>query len=387
MLNLTPYFPNLNRGMIKDLTTMNKTAPTLISPDQKTIPLWQQEMAQAIRSVDELYNRLELTDLISKYDKTSSNNSNNPLEVTQAVQQFPVLVPESFLKRMIPGDVNDPLLRQVLPVSQELETVPGFSSDPVGDIQAVLAPGMLQKYHGRALMVTVGHCAINCRYCFRRSYPYQQSPKSFEQWETSILKIKENPEIEEIILSGGDPLVLNDHKLGQLIRELERIDHLQRIRIHTRLPIVLPSRVTDQLLDMLTSSRLQPFFVVHSNHPNEIVDDCATALKRIVRAGIPVLNQSVLLRQINDETEIQEKLCNRLINLGVIPYYLHQLDRAEGTAHFETEVEVGLKIIEELKSKLPGYAVPRYVREIPGESEKTELVNRVEGRHSVSVLN
>lgn len=367
--------------MIKNLTTMDKTAPTAISPDQETIsparsnkiPLWQQEMARAIRTVEELCNHLKLTDLPLKHGDSSRNNSQTSHQTAAAMQQFPLLVPESFLRRMTPGDPHDPLLMQVLPVPQEMDKVIGFDKDPVEDSQAEFAPGMLQKYHGRALMITIGQCAVHCRYCFRRNFPYQQSPRSLEQWKNSLAILKANPEIEEIILSGGDPLVLNDRRLDQLMEELERIDHLKRIRVHTRLPVVLPSRVTDDLLDLFVKSRLQPIFVVHANHPNEIVDDCAQALKKIVRAGIPVLNQAVLLKGINDNTKTQAQLCTGLINLGVIPYYLHQLDRVEGAAHFEVETKTGIKIIEELKSLLPGYAVPRYVREIPGEQEKTEV--------------
>ncbi len=367
--------------MIKNLATMNKTALSNISGDQKTIfvttleqiPAWQQELSNAIRSVDALCDRLGLQEILSDNLGCHAENSDNDQLLSAAIKQFPVLVPESFLKRMTPAEPNDPLLLQILPTSQEVNKVPGYTQDPVKDSQASFAPGILQKYQGRALMITLGQCAVHCRYCFRRNYPYQQSPKSLEQWEPSLNKLREDSRIEEIILSGGDPLILNDHRLEQLIQQLESIDHIKRIRVHSRLPIVLPSRVTEGLLKLFQESRLQPIFVIHANHPNEIVDDCAEALRRIVRAGIPVLNQAVLLKGINDTTETQEKLCRRLINLGVMPYYLHQLDRVEGAAHFEVDVATGKKIIDELKQKLPGYAVPKYVREIPGEAGKTEL--------------
>jgi len=367
--------------MIKNLAAMNKTALSNISGDQKTIfvttsenkPRWQQELSNAIRSVDALYDRLGLQEILSKNLGCHAENCNHDKLLSITTKQFPVLVPESFLKRMTPADPNDPLLLQVLPVSQEVNKVPGYTQDPVKDSQANFAPGILQKYQGRALMITLGQCAVHCRYCFRRNFPYQESPRSLEQWEPSLNKLREDSRIEEIILSGGDPLVLNDHRLEQLIQQLESIDHLKRIRVHSRLPIVLPSRVTEGLLNLFRDSRLQPIFVVHANHANEIVDDCADALRQIVRAGIPVLNQAVLLKGINDTTEALAELCNRLINLGVMPYYLHQLDRVEGAAHFEVDVATGKKLIEELKQKLPGYAVPKYVREIPGEAGKTEL--------------
>ncbi len=343
-----------------------------MSISEKT-PRWQQELANAIRNVDELYKRLNLKEILSDNEECHVEKAQKKELICEAIRQFPVLVTESFLNRMTPADSNDPLLLQILPTIQEVDKIPGFGLDPVGDSRAIFAPGIMQKYQGRALMITLGQCAIHCRYCFRRSFPYQQSPKSLEQWEVSLKKLQENPRIEEIILSGGDPLVLNDRRLGQLLEQLESISHLQRVRVHTRLPIVLPSRVTDELLKLFLNSRLQPIFVVHANHPNEIVDDCADALHQVVRAGIPVLNQAVLLRGINDTTEIQAELCSRLINLGVIPYYLHQLDRVDGAAHFEVNPEAGVKMIEELKQLLPGYAVPKYVREIPGKPGKTEL--------------
>ncbi len=367
--------------MIKNLATMNKTALRDISGDRKTKfvnttekqATWQQELAGAIRTIDALYDRLGLKEKCSINTECHAGKSGQEGSLVAATAQFPVLVPESFLNRMVPGDPNDPLLLQVLPDSREMDIHSGFSQDPVGETDSVLSPGIIQKYQGRALMVTLGQCAVHCRYCFRRNYPYEQSPKSLEQWTPSLKKLEEDPKIEEIILSGGDPLVLNDRRLQQLVAVLDSIDQLKRIRIHTRLPIVLPARITQELLDLFLASRLQPVFVVHANHPNEIVDDCAEALRQIVRAGIPVLNQAVLLKNINDTTETQAKLCERLVNLGVIPYYLHQLDRVQGAAHFEVEVSAGKKIIEQLKQQLPGYAVPRFVREIPGEAGKTEL--------------
>ncbi len=377
--------------MIKNLASGDKTAPKTISRDQETIsvitsknkPQWQRELANAIRSADLLCERLGLKAIGSDATTTQAKASGAEAGMTQkdgdeaslsaVLEQFPVLVPESFLKRMTPQNPRDPLLLQVLPSFHELDKAVGYSFDPVGDRQSVFAPGILQKYPGRALMITVGQCAVHCRYCFRRNYPYHQSPRSLEQWGPSLDKLRQNRQIEEIILSGGDPLVLSDQRLAKLIGQLDAINHLKRIRVHTRLPIVLPSRVTEGLLDLFRHSRLQPIFVVHANHPNEIVDDCAEAIVRMVRAGIPVLNQAVLLKGINDTTGTQAELCRRLINLGAIPYYLHQLDRIEGAAHFETGVALGKKIIEELKQQLPGYAVPKYVREIPGEPGKTEL--------------
>lgn len=286
---------------------------------------------------------------------------------------FPVFVTESFVSRMIPNDPKDPLLLQVLPGFQESLTVPGFTSDAVGDLQARIAPGLLQKYAGRALLIATGACAIHCRYCFRREYPYHEDPRTLNDWEPAIEQLSADPSISEVILSGGDPLMLTDARLRTLCERLSQIPHIERLRFHSRLPVVLPSRVTPELLELLQQQRPQVIFVVHTNHAQEIDDSCARALSLLVRSGFPVLNQTVLLKEINDQTDVLERLSRRLTSLGVMPYYLHQLDRVTGTAHFEVPIETGKEIVAELARRLPGYAVPRYVHEIPGEPHKTGL--------------
>ena len=292
---------------------------------------------------------------------------------SEAVMSFPVLVPRSFLSRMRIGDPHDPLLRQVLPVAEENLSVPGFVVDAVDDQAAKLAPGLLQKYHGRVLLMAAGSCAVNCRYCFRRHYPYSEDPRRMADWETAIQAIELDTSVHEVILSGGDSLMLPDDRLAALVERLERVEHLTRLRIHSRLPIVLPDRVNPELIELLSGSRLQPIMVVHANHPHEIADDCREALRLLVRSGIPTLNQAVLLRGINDTVEALTGLCERLIDLGVLPYYLHQLDRVAGTAHFEVPEPRGLELIAELRKHLPGYAVPQLVREIAGAQSKTPL--------------
>ena len=274
---------------------------------------------------------------------------------------------------MVPHDANDPLLRQVLTDPREALTADGFTADPVADEAARSAPGVLQKYHGRALLVTTGTCAVHCRYCFRREYPYQNEPRRLEDWQTALKQMEADTSVSEVILSGGDPLVLSDQRLAKLCAMIEAIPHIERIRIHTRLPIVLPSRVTDSLLQLLANLRSQVVMVVHANHGNEIADDCVEALQRLVRSGLPVLNQAVLLRNVNDSVAALELLCRRLINIGVMPYYLHQLDRVHGAAHFEVPEARGCELIKLLAAKLPGYAVPRYVREMPGRTGKTPI--------------
>jgi EF-P beta-lysylation protein EpmB len=275
---------------------------------------------------------------------------------------------------MRPGDVNDPLLRQVLPVADETADVPGFTVDPVDDAAAIRQSGLLHKYHGRVLLVTTGTCAVHCRYCFRRHFPYEESPRSLADWQPALDEIAADQSVHEVILSGGDPLTLVDRALGELIVALAAIPDLKRLRIHTRLPIVIPERVTDGLVEILRGTHLTPIVVVHANHAQELDASVAAALARLSDAGVVLLNQAVLLGGVNDTFEAQATLCERLINLRVLPYYLHQLDRVAGAAHFDVPVEVGRQIVEQLRARLPGYAVPRYVQEVAGAGSKVELI-------------
>ena len=291
----------------------------------------------------------------------------------EAVKSFPLLVPRSYLARMRVGDPHDPLLRQVLPVAEESLDTPGFVIDAVDDQSARVAPGLLHKYEGRVLLIAAGSCAVNCRYCFRRHYPYGEEPRRLDDWEPAITAIERDSTIHEVILSGGDPLLLPDERLAALVERLERVEHLTRLRIHSRLPIVLPDRVNPELIELLRDSRLQPIMVVHANHPHEIAGDCAEALRTLVRSGIPTLNQAVLLRGVNDDVDVLADLCERLVDLGVLPYYLHQLDRVAGTAHFEVPEVTGLELVAQLRQRLPGYAVPQFVREVAGEASKTPI--------------
>ncbi len=333
-------------------------------PGSETVPFestWQRDLAAAIRHPQQLLAALKLSE------------KDFPRSPADDIVAFPLLVPLSFVGRMEIGNPTDPLLQQVLPVTAELQTVDGFVADAVGDQHAKRAPGLLQKYQGRALMIATGSCAVHCRYCFRRSYPYSQEPRRLADWEPALRELEADRTIAEVILSGGDPLMLTNSRLSQLINRLDAIDHVSRIRIHTRLPIVLPSRIEDDLLQLLTSTRKQIIVVVHANHANEIRGDCHESLRRLVTAGLPVLNQAVLLRGINDTAEALEALSQELINVGVMPYYLHQLDRVAGAAHFEVDTESGQRFIAKLRSRLPGYAVPRFVQETPGGSSKTPV--------------
>lgn len=318
-------------------------------------------MKDAVRDVGELCELLNLPESFVA-------------EAAKAAGDFPLFVPRPFVASMRRGDPSDPLLRQVLPLDAENVSALGFTIDPVADSAAAVQPGLLHKYNGRALMVTTGACAVHCRYCFRRHFPYHETPRSLAQWEPAIERIAADESIHEVILSGGDPLTLVDVLLERLAARLAEIPHLCRLRVHTRLPIVIPQRVTDDLLDWLTGTHLTPIVVVHANHPAEIDEHVAAALGRMIEAGIPILNQAVLLRGVNDDADVLVELCERLVDLRVMPYYLHQLDRVAGAAHFEVPVVRGQEIIRELQARLPGYAVPRYVQEVPGAPHKVSLI-------------
>jgi EF-P beta-lysylation protein EpmB len=321
---------------------------------------WQNELRLAVRDAAQLIAAVHLP-------------SDNTAAAMAAAQTFPVFAPWSYIGRMTQGNAADPLLRQVLPLDSERDPQPGFGPDPVGDLAAKLTAGVLQKYHGRALLVTTGACAIHCRYCFRRHFPYSESPRSPSDWQPAIDRIAADPTIDEVLLSGGDPLTLVDSLLAELAHRIAAIGHVQRLRIHTRLPIVIPQRVTAELVDWLRGTRLTPILVVHANHPQEIDESTAGALARLVDGGIPVLNQAVLLRGVNDDAPALIGLSRRLVELRVMPYYLHQLDRVAGGAYFEVPIPRGLELMAQLRRALPGYAVPRYVQEIAGEAHKRVL--------------
>jgi EF-P beta-lysylation protein EpmB len=331
---------------------------------------WQAELRRAVRNPAQLIAALELpADVVGTLRVPSASNGTGTVTITD----FPLFAPWPYIARMAKGDPADPLLRQVLPLAEEGDEPPGFAADPVGDLEAQLVPGALQKYHGRALLITTGACAVHCRYCFRRQYPYSEAPKSLADWQPALTQIAADPSIDEVILSGGDPLTLVDRHLADLADEIARIEHVTRLRIHTRLPIMIPQRVTSDLIDWLRGTRLTPIMVVHINHAQEIDDAVEDSLARLVNAGIPLLNQSVLLRGINDNADALIDLSRRLVNLRVMPYYLHQLDRVTGAAHFEVPIQRGLELIAAMRRALPGYAVPRYVQEVAGETHKQVL--------------
>jgi len=291
----------------------------------------------------------------------------------RVAERFPLRVPRSFLARMRRGDPQDPLLRQVLPLGAELVEQPGFVSDPVGDLPSAAGPGVLHKYSGRALLIATGACAVHCRYCFRREFPYAEQLAGAARFEQALELIRRDASLEEVILSGGDPLSLSNSRLAELGSALDAVPHLRRLRIHTRQPIVLPERVDAGLLDWLASTRLPVAIVVHANHPAEIDATVAAALRAIAELGVTLLNQSVLLKGVNDSADTLQELAERLFDARVLPYYLHLLDRVRGAAHFEVREEEARRIVEELRARLAGYLVPRLVREEAGRHSKTPV--------------
>ena len=321
---------------------------------------WQQQLAASITKPEEL---LKLLDLELSYRAT----------INSADIEFPFKVTRSFASRMAKRDIHDPLLRQVLPLVDELESSRGFSINPVGDLEAIVSPGILHKYHGRVLLIVTAGCAINCRYCFRREFPYKDGCFSPSHEQLGLEYINNNPDVNEVILSGGDPLVLNDSKLRSLIQKIAAIPHIVRLRIHTRLPIVLPSRITAELIETLTETRLQTVLVLHTNHPNELDREIASAIGRLADAKIALLNQSVLLKGVNDDAETLIDLSEALFSLNILPYYLHVLDKTKGTSHFEIPLAKAKSIQKRLRQKLSGFLVPRMVWEKQGEAYKVPL--------------
>jgi L-lysine 2,3-aminomutase len=331
-----------------------------LHPRQLEPRTWQQELAEAITSPEELAAALGV----------SPRAFAGALE---AGQRFSLRVPRSFVARMRPGDLNDPLLRQILPAGGELTADAEYVDDPVGERSALRAPALLQKYRGRALLITTPTCAVHCRYCFRREFPYAEQSGDAPRWSEALAGIAADASLEEIILSGGDPLSLSNARLDDLTRALAAIPHVRRIRVHTRQPVVLPSRVDEGLLQWLRASTLPVVIVLHVNHPNELAADLIAACAKLRATGVTLLNQSVLLAGINDDVEVLSDLSRRLFDAGVLPYYLHALDRVRGAAHFAIPDERAQALAGRLAARLPGYLVPRLVREVPGAPAKVAL--------------
>ncbi len=328
-----------------------------ILPTRPSTENWKREMQNAITSPAELLRRLGLDARL--------------LDEILPAPRFRCLVPPAYLEKIAPGSIDDPLLRQVLPL--KLETRTGGRLDPVGDLDYGAGNGLIHKYPGRALLITTGACAIHCRYCFRRHYPYSESGYQPHRLDGAIAYLRQRPDIDEIILSGGDPLMLDDDKLGELIDRLETVSTLHSLRLHTRLPVVLASRITTALLDRLRQSRFRITLVIHANHANELAEAERAKLTALHHAGITLLNQSVLLRGVNDTVTSLVELSRRLHHCHTLPYYLHLLDPVQGAMHFDVGEQEATCLVAAMRQRLPGYLVPRLVREIPGKDSKTAI--------------
>ncbi len=321
---------------------------------------WQALLGAAIRDVDDLWRELALPPAALPAARTAAG-------------AFRLLVPRGFVARMRRGDLADPLLRQVVPLGDEMAEFPGFTADPLAENGCAPVPGVLHKYAGRALLVTTGACAVHCRYCFRRHYPYEELPRGRRWWSEAVAWLQADASIHEVLLSGGDPLTLPDVHVADLITDLAAIPHLRRLRLHTRLPIVLPERVTDRLVEILAGCRVPVVCVVHANHPQELSPAVAAACRRLRDAGVTMLAQSVLLRGVNDDAGVLVDLSEGLFEAGVLPYYLHLLDRVQGAGHFLVPDDRAIALVRAAAARLPGYLVPRLVREEPGAAGKTPV--------------
>ncbi len=331
----------------------------LTRPETGTMPDWRQLWRDSVTDVGELLALLGLEQLAERLPPADAG--------------FALRVPRGVVARMRHGDAHDPLLLQVLPQLAELDEVPGFVIDAVGDMASRAAQGVLHKYDGRALLIASGSCAVNCRYCFRRHFPYGEEMAAAGQWRQALEHLRQDPSISELILSGGDPLALATTKLEELTHGLAELPHITRLRIHTRLPVVLPERIDASFLNWLGALPLQRVVVLHANHANELDASVAAACARLRDAGVTLLNQSVLLRGVNDDEGVLAELSERLFAVGVLPYYLHQLDRVQGTAHFEVDDARAQALVDTLRARLPGYLVPRLVREVGGDLSKRPL--------------
>lgn len=320
---------------------------------------WQSVLRQRFTKLDDLADFLQL-------------NQEQRACLSKQAEGFPLLIPRRLAEKMQKQTLDDPILRQFVPLIDEERIAEHFSLDAVGDKQACRTPRLLQKYCGRALLLCTSACAMHCRYCFRRHYPYETEKQ--QEWSAEFKELREDTSIKEVLLSGGDPLSLSDRALVDLLAALEGIPHIKRLRFHTRFLIGIPERITNTLCAALRHSRLQIWCVIHSNHPKELDSDVQAAVAKLRAEGVLMLNQSVLLRGVNDHADVLCALSERLLDIGVMPYYLHQLDRVQGAAHFEVPEDEGRALVSALHARLPGYGVPRYVREEEGMPGKTILL-------------
>ena len=320
---------------------------------------WQKELANVVTDPKKLLEKLNI-------------DPEDYLQHFSARKLFPVRVPHPFINKMIKGDISDPLLKQVMPLSDEFLMTEGFVTDPLGEHDTA-AEGLLHKYKHRVLLIVKSGCAVNCRYCFRRHFPYADNSPNKVRWQKALDYILQHQEITEVIFSGGDPLMASDEHLTWLVKQIENINHVKRLRIHTRLPVVIPTRITTELVALLKDTRLKATMVFHINHGNEIDKLFTVAIEPLLQTRIPLFNQSVLLKGVNDQAEILAELSEKLFDNGIQPYYLHMFDQVQGAAHFDVTETQAVKIVNQLMAILPGFLMPKLVREIAGEANKTPI--------------
>lgn len=343
-----------------DILSNTAVATVLSQVNSDGAEKWQQILADLITDPKELLQLLEL------------DPSEKQASIT-ALSQFPLRAPRPFVARIRKGDWSDPLLLQIWPALAEQYDSPGFSLDPLDEMQNNPVPGLLHKYSGRVLLTVAPHCAIHCRYCFRRHFDYAANTPGRKQWQQALDYIRQDKTIEEVIYSGGDPLAASDNLLTWLTKEIADIPHVSTLRIHTRLPVMIPQRINQSLLDWLGNNRLQTVLVLHCNHAQEIDNQVLQSLNTLATNGVILLNQAVLLKGINDNSSILAELSKKLFSANVLPYYLHMLDPVKGVAHFDVEEVRAKQLMLELQRQLPGYLVPKLVREIPGQSNKIRI--------------
>ena len=319
---------------------------------------WPEHLAQAITSLPELVTQLGLPNHLAQ-------------QGAAAHQNFKLLVPRPYLSRMEYGNPNDPLLLQVLPSAMEMQKVAGYTKDPLEEADHNPQKAIVHKYKRRLLVITTGTCAVNCRYCFRRHFPYGDNQLAQAEWQSVIDYLQRHPEVNEVILSGGDPLMMKDALLADKVRKLEALPQIKRLRIHSRLPVVIPARVCDDMLAWITASRLDIVMVWHINHANEVDEEVSQAARKLKSAGVTLLNQAVLLKGVNDSVEALVQLSEAVFSAGLLPYYLFTLDPVEGAAHFDIRIQEAQHLMGKVAAELPGYLVPRLAKEIPGQPAKT----------------
>lgn len=336
---------------------IDSTHSTHVTCAPMTTQTWQQSLSQSLISFESLCTYLQLPHSVIE-------------NIDAAIKSFPLRASMEFLSRIEKGNARDPLLLQILPQAIEMQKTPGFSDNPLQEDHSNPLPGLLHKYLNRVLFTLTGACPVHCRYCFRRHYPYETQLPSKENWQQALQYIASHTQIDEVILSGGDPLVLKDQLLSQFVTSLEKITHVTRLRIHTRVPIMIPQRIDENLLAWMQASRFKIIVVLHCNHANEIDNAVRDGILKLRRALVTVLNQSVLLKNVNDNADVLVTLSKKLFDAGVLPYYLHLLDRVNGSAHFEVSEDAALILHAAMKEQLPGFLVPKLVREVSGQLYK-----------------